>query len=64
MGQSTFTETQIVSMLNEADACRLVNEIWRAPGISSAACGKWKATYGGRHRISNGYKNLNRRTAC
>ena len=29
MRQSKFTETQIVSMLKEADAGRPVNEIWR-----------------------------------
>jgi len=42
MRQSKFTETQIVSMLKEADAGRPVNEIWclwsreiRGPGDSS-----------------------------
>lgn len=33
---SKFTETQIVSILKEADAGRPVNEIWRRYGISSA----------------------------
>ena len=47
MRQSKFTETQIVSMLKEADAGRPVNEIWRNYGISSATYYKWKATYGG-----------------
>jgi putative transposase len=47
MRQSTFTETQIVSMLKEADAGRPVNEIWRTYGISSAPYYKWNATYGG-----------------
>lgn len=47
MRQSKFTETQIVSILQEADAGRPVNEIWRYDGISSATDYKWKATYGG-----------------
>ncbi|MBA5864777.1 MAG: transposase [Nitrospira sp. CR1.1] len=46
--QSKFTETQIVSILKEADACRPVNEIWRYYGISSATSDKWKAKDGGR----------------
>jgi putative transposase len=29
MRQSKFTETQILSMLKDADAGRSVNEIWR-----------------------------------
>ncbi len=47
MRQSTFTETQIVALLKEADAGRPVNEIWRKYGISSATSYKWKAKYGG-----------------
>ena len=47
MRQSTFTETQIVSILKEADAGRPVNEIWRSYSISSATYYKWKAKYGG-----------------
>jgi len=47
MRQSTFTETQIVSMLKEADAGRPVNEIWRSYRISSATYYKWKTKYGG-----------------
>jgi putative transposase len=47
MRQSKFTETQIISILKEADAGRPVNEIWRSYGISSATDYKWKAKYGG-----------------
>ena len=47
MRQSKFAETQIVSILKEADAGRPVNEIWRKYGISSATYYKWKAKYGG-----------------
>ena len=47
MRQSKFSETQIVSILKEADAGRPVNEIWRKYSISSATYYKWKAKYGG-----------------
>ena len=47
MRQSKFTETQIMTILKEADAGRPVNEIWRTYGISSATYYKWKAKYGG-----------------
>ncbi|MBC7837355.1 MAG: transposase [Nitrospiraceae bacterium] len=45
--QSTFTETQIVSILKEAYAGLPVNEILRKYGINSATYYKWKARYGG-----------------
>jgi len=35
MGQSKFTETQIVEILQVADAGRQVNELWRQCGSSS-----------------------------
>jgi putative transposase len=47
MRQSKCTETQLVSILKEADAGRPINEIWRHYGISSATYYKWKAKYGG-----------------
>ena len=47
MRPSTFTETQIVTILKEADAGRPVNGVWRQYGISSATSYKWKAKYGG-----------------
>jgi len=47
MRQSKFTEPPIVSILNEADAGRPVNEIWRQSGISFTTYYKWNAKYGG-----------------
>ena len=45
MRNSKFTETQIVAILQEADAGVPVNEVCRKHGISSLTYYKWKAKW-------------------
>jgi len=44
---SRFTETQIVSILKEADAGAKVKDLCRKHGVSDATYYKWKSKYGG-----------------
>ena len=47
MKGSRFTETQIISILKEADAGMKVKDLCRKHGISDATCYNWKSKYGG-----------------
>ena len=47
MKKSRFRESQIVSILKEADAGLKVAEICRKHGISDATYYNWKSKYGG-----------------
>ena len=56
MKRSRFTETQIISILSEADAGLSVKEVSRKHGISDATYYNWKSKYGG--MIANELKRL------
>ena len=47
MKRSRFTETQIISILKEADAGLAVKQVCRTHGISDATFYNWKSKYGG-----------------
>ena len=47
MKKSKFSDTQIVSILNEAEAGVPVKEVCRQHQISSACYYKWKSKFGG-----------------
>lgn len=47
MKKTRFSESEIVSILKEADAGVPVKDVWRKHNISSATFYKWKAKYGG-----------------
>lgn len=47
MKKSRYTETQIVKILKEVEAGRLVKEVCREYSISDAIYYNWKSKYGG-----------------
>ncbi len=47
MKASRFTEEQIISILNQADAGQPVAQLCREHAVSEATFYRWKSTYGG-----------------
>jgi putative transposase len=47
MRKSKFTEYQIIKILKEVEAGRMVKEVCREYGISSCTYYTWKSKYGG-----------------
>jgi putative transposase len=47
MKTSRFTDSQIIAILKQAEACSPVPELCREHGISNATFYKWRAKYGG-----------------
>ncbi len=47
MKKTTFTETQIVSILKQNEAGRTIKDLAREHGVSEATMYNWKAKYGG-----------------
>ena len=47
MTKSRYSETQIVKILKEVEAGKLVKEVCREYGIADATYYNWKAKYGG-----------------
>ena len=47
MKKSRFSETQIIKILNEAEAGVRVAELCRTHGISQSTLYKWRSKYGG-----------------
>ena len=45
--KSTFTETQIVNILQQNRQCKKVSELCREHGISGQTIYNWKSKYGG-----------------